>query len=258
MKKQNSSEKKAQVTIFIIIAIMIVVGILLMFLFWGDIESFTEYHIEENPEPFLDSCIEPHVKEAAEIISHQGGYINTTFYRIYEGERISYLCYNVNNYLQCVNQQPMLIQHIKREIYRYIEDDVENCFQELKLNLEKQGAVVDLKDGSFEVELKSKKILINIERDLAITKADKTYKFEKFNSIIKHPIYDLSLVAQEIVNQESRFCNFVQEGYMIFYNQFDIDKLRTWDRLLIYTITDRQSKEYFRFAIKGCTAPPAY
>jgi len=249
-KKICPKSKRSQITLFVIVAILIVVAVLLFFLFRGKIRYEISYDIEKNPEAFIDSCIEPKVMEAAELISQQGGYISPEFYRKYEGVNIAYLCYNVNNYLQCVNQQPMLIQHIKKEIYNYIKDDVENCFQELKLNLEKQDAEVVLGDiTEFEVILKSKKIIIPIKRDLTITKADASYKFEKFNSVTRYPIYDLALVVQEIVNQEARFCNFVQEGYMIFYNRFD--------REIVYTVTDRQSQKYFRFAVKGCTTPPA-
>jgi hypothetical protein len=70
--------------------------------------------------------------------------------------------------------------------------------------------------------------------------------------------YDLALVAQEIVSQEARFCNFEHLGYMLLYPDFEIDKFRTGDSDTIYTLTHRESGERFRFAVRGCVIPAGF
>ena len=255
-------KNKAQITIFVIAGILIISTIALFFLFRSEVAPKIGGKSEINPNGFLGSCIEDKIKQAIGIISSQGGYIknplNKTFK--FEGEKaftdISYLCYNQNYYFPCVNQEPMLIQHLKKEIKDYIRDDVEKCFDDLTSSLEKQGYVVDAKYKGFEIRLMEKKVVVEINGELILTKSGETTKQENFKIIIPSRIYDLAIVAQEIVSQEARFCNFDYLGFMAFYPKFNINKFKTGDSTTIYTIEHKNSKEKFRFAIRGCVIPP--
>ncbi len=142
MKKRG---KKGQVTIFIIIGILLVSSVLLFFLY----RSGFDFQIGGKPETsvnaFLNVCLEKEIKESIELILKNGGYtesqLSTTF--LFKDEEkpaeISYLCYNQNDYLPCVNQEPVLLQNIKNEIRDYISDDVENCFNDMKKSFERQN-----------------------------------------------------------------------------------------------------------------------
>ncbi|MBU3907070.1 MAG: hypothetical protein KKA64_02350 [Nanoarchaeota archaeon] len=254
--------KRSQITLFVIIAIIIVAVILLFFLLRGGIIPEAGGKSVKNPEAYIDSCIKPHVEEAVEILLKQGGSINNTLYREFkfEGEnefqKISYLCYTQNNYASCINQQPMLIQHLKEEIKNYIENNVKSCFQDLETGLKNEGYEVSSGDLSFDVELLPKKIVIEMNKDLTISKSGKISHYQKFNIVSLNNIYDLTVVAQEIISQEARFCNFEQVGYMIFYPQFEISKFRTGDSTIIYSVEHRKSKERIDFAVRTCVIPP--
>ena len=65
-------------------------------------------------------------------------------------------------------------------------------------------------------------------------------------------------MAHEIVSQESQFCYFEYLGYMLLYPEYKIDKFRTSDETIIYTIDHKDSKEMFRFAVRGCVIPPGF
>ena len=142
--------RNAQVTVFIIVGIIIVAGVLIFLLMrQGIIPQLGGGKVEENPEAFMRSCVEDKVQEAIGKISMQGGYIENKLNRTFKFEDekatsdISYLCYNQNYYYACINQEPMLIQHLKDEIHDYVERDVEACFDDLTINLEKKANVVD-------------------------------------------------------------------------------------------------------------------
>jgi len=45
---------------------------------------------------------------------------------------------------------------------------------------------------------------------------------------------------------------------MIFYPKYDMNKFRTGDSDIIYSIKDRLSGEEFVFAVKSCTLPPGF
>ncbi len=254
--------KRGQMSIFIIIGIMLVSLIALFFLMRQGVIPSIGKSPETNPNSFLETCMRDKIKDTLNILLSQGGYINNPLSKKFkfEGEKnysyISYLCYNQNYYLPCINQEPLLIQHLKKEIKNYISDDIENCFGELGSSLEEQGYVVDAVYKGFEVDLVSKKIIIDIDGKLTLTKTDETKKIEKFKIIFLTRLYDLAVVGQEIVSQEAKYCNFEQLGFMLLYPQFKIDKFRTGDSTIIYTVQHSDSKEKFRFAVRSCVIPP--
>lgn len=253
---------RGQVTIFIIVAIVIVVGVALFFVFRGgiDISDFGG-KAEKNPSSFLESCLEDEFKEVIEKISLQGGKsepdLSIDFKFEGEPEReISYICYTQNYYIPCVNQEPMLIQSLKNEIKNSISNEVGNCFDSLAVSLGKQGYSVNPNYRGFEIELRGGKVAVKIDAEISLTKSGETTKQEEFEVVVPSEFYGLALVAQEITSQEAEFCNFEYLGYMSLYPEWKIKKIRTDDNSLIYTIENKDSEEKFRFAIRGCVIRP--
>lgn len=256
-------KKRGQVTIFIIVAIIIVSGISLFFLFRsGVIPKIGGPAREITPAPFLDTCLEDKIAEGVEQIGLRGGDLDASLHInfMFEEEgiyrNITYLCYTSNAYVPCTNQEPVLIQHLKDEIENYISEEVEFCFNEFASSLEDRGYDVYAQYDGFDIELVPGRIIAEIYGEISSTKAGETSKQEDFRVITNSKFYDISLVVHEIVSQEARFCNFDLNGYMLFYPKFWIDEFRTGDSTQIYTVTYIDTQEKFRFAIRGCVIPP--
>ena len=254
--------RKAQVTIFIIVGVLLIASVILFFLLRDNLLPGTGEKPEENPGGFLENCIEDKLIEGIELISSQGGYIENHLNRTFKfsDEKdftdISYLCYNQNNYLTCINQEPMLIQHLKAEVKTYILDDVQTCFDNLVSSLDEEGYVVDATYNGFDVEFATKKIMVNIDGKIVLTKSDETTSQENLEMVLPSRFYDLAVVVQEIVSQEARFCHFETLGFMVFYPKFNVERFRTGDGTLIYTIKHLETQEEFKFALRGCVIPP--
>jgi hypothetical protein len=253
--------KRGQVTIFIILAILIVAAIFLVFMFRKDIPISIGQKPSEDPNAFFETCIQEKIKQTADLISIQGGYVKPEFFTEFkfEGEEkgeISYLCYNQNYYYPCISQEPMLIQHLKNELHQEIKYDVKNCFDELTKSLSKKGYAVDANYDFFEITLAPKKIIVDVFAQIKLTKTGESTTQKDFKVIVSTRFYDNAVVAQEIISQEARFCNFEQLGFMLIYPQFNIDKFRTSDLSTIYTIEHRKTNEKFRFVVRGCVIPP--
>jgi hypothetical protein len=255
--------KRGQIVIFIILGIILVAIVALFLIFGKKIIPEIGLVKETSPASFLESCIEDEVKEAVEIISIQGGSANPELYKTFKFEdetdftNIAYLCYTQNYYLSCINQEPMLITHLKDEIKTDISDEVETCFSDkLTSSLSKQGYTVDAKYKGFDIELTRGKIIIDIDGELVLTKTGETSQREDFRIIVPSRFYDLAIVVQEIISQEAEFCHFEHLGYMLFYPKFNIDKFGTSDSITIYTVEHEDSKERFRFAVRTCVIPP--
>lgn len=257
-------EKRGQVTIFVIIGIAVIAIIgLLLFFFSRNLSPDLTRSIEENQEDFLSQCIQDSLREKIKIISEQGGYTNPKLkiefqFRGEDYVNISYLCYQENFYLPCINQEPMFISHLKNEIKNEIKDDLEKCFAELKKGLDKKGYLTAIELEDFEIELRNQRILIKTKSLVQYSKSDDTKIQENLEFSIVSNFYNLAILVQEITNQEAKYCNFEQTGYMMLYPEFEIEKFRTGESTTIYTIKQRKTGERFRFAIRSCVIPPGF
>lgn len=255
----NKKDIRGQITIFIIIGILIISIIVLFLLFRkGVVPEVPGTGTEENPNTFLESCIKDKLEENIRIISANGGYIENKLHLNLDNEKISFLCYTDNYYTPCINQEPMLIQHLKEEIKNSVANDVRSCFDKMAENLDKKGYSVNAKYNNFDVNLIPKKVVIDIYAELTLTKSGETTNKENFRIVLPSVIYDLAVVSQEIVSQEAKYCNFESLGFMILYPEFKIDRFKTGDLNTIYTVTHRKTEDKFKFAVRGCVMPPGF
>ena len=255
--------KKGQVTIFIIVGVLIVASIILFFIWKGDkLPQLNKGLDEENPDAFLETCLEGEIKEVKDILLAQGGKIDNGLSQEFQFEEdtdysnLTYLCYNQNYYHPCITQEPMLIQKLKSEIEGYIGESVQNCFDSLVQSFQDEGYAPDITYTGFEVNFLPGKIVTDIDAEIILTRNEETIVEKDFEIFTSSKLYDLAVVAQEIMSQEARFCNFDHLGYMVFEEDFDIDKLRTADSTLIYSVKHKKAGERFNFAIRSCAIPP--
>lgn len=253
--RKNKINKRSQVTIFIIIALIIVIAIAFIFLVWR--KPTIEVSPTTDPEGYIEKCTKDATKEAIDILSEQGGDIKPEGSVMYKDKSIAYLCYNANYYKPCVNQRPLLIEHIEKEITFYIEPKIQDCFLSLKQELEKRNYDVEMGSMNTEditTELQSKRVIVTIDRKLQMTKNEATRNFEEFKAQVSSSIYDLGKIAMEVANQESRYCNFDILGFMIIYPEYDAQNFRT-DSNTIYILKEIASGKEFTFAIRSCALP---
>ncbi len=251
-------KKKGQIAIFVIIGFLFVVILVVLFLIRPRLEHKDEPSYMD-PQNYMDDCMQEAAKEAISLISKQGGYINPPNYLPYKGNNLSYTCYNINFYQPCVMQTPQLIKHVSNQIKIYSEPKINNCFSALKQGLEKRGYDVSIDDKSYlEVEFGPRRVFLDIDRGFVMRKSGEVKSFDSFNSIIIDPIYDFAEIAQEISNQEARFCHAEYIGLSFSYPRFRIDKNQYGSGLTaskVYTIAEISSGREFLFAVRSCAMP---
>src|SRR3989338_1392512 len=104
MKKRGT---RGQLTIFIIVAILVVAIVALLFAF-PKLRTAVGFEKPESPENFIQTCLEDTIKENVELISSQGGSLEPSPSVEYLDEKIQYLCYTPQKYQACVVQIPFL------------------------------------------------------------------------------------------------------------------------------------------------------
>ena len=107
-------EKRGQLTISVIIAIILIAGIILLFFFRSRLTGI--FGGEFSPQGYLAQCIEPEIKQYTKVLAAQGGYQRPEGFILYQGNKIQYLCYTNDYYKTCVVQQPMIKQNFEKEL----------------------------------------------------------------------------------------------------------------------------------------------
>jgi len=250
--------KKGQVTIFIIIALLIVAIGVLVYLFYPKIFPSAETETK-NPSIFIQECMEEEIQDTVNTLSVQGGSVNPTFYYDYYNgvgvDKVEYLCYTNQYYQKCVVQQPMLISHIQSEILNEIEDETISCFNSLKMSYENRGYDTDMKSGNTTVELLPGKIVTTFGYELTLTKGD-TEKYQNFNIVLDNNLYELASIANSIINWETQYGDAEVTTYMNYYHNLKVEKKEQLDGTKIYILTNRDSENKFQFTSRSYVFPP--
>ena len=251
-----SKNKKGQVTIFIILAVVIVVIGVLVYMFYPQIKSSLGLE-EKNPQAFIQSCIEEKINEDITKLSLQGGSLSPGNYILYDNEQVEYLCYTNEYYKKCVVQQPMLKKHIESEIKEGIKEEVDMCFDSMEKSFQQRGYEVKLRKGPEDIELLPKRVIARFNYSLTLTKGE-TENYDSFNIVLNNNIYELISIANSIIAWESTYGDAETTTYMNYYHDLKVEKKKQSDGTTIYIITDRNTENKFQFASRSVAWPPGY
>lgn len=247
---------RGQVTIFIIVAIVIVVAGLLVYFVYPKIKAGAGFD-SKNPSAFIQTCLEDEIKNNAKIISSQGGSLNPKLNYSYDNSKIEYLCYTNQDYLPCVMQQPMLKQHIEEEIKNSVENQTKTCFNELKANYVKQGENPNLVEGNLNVELLPGKIIFTSGNVLTLSKTG-SERYENFKIVLNNNLYELVGIANSILEWEVVYGDADTSSYMNYYPNLKVEKKKQEDGTKVYILTERDTKNKFQFATRSMAWPSGY
>lgn len=249
-------EKRGQVTIFIIIAVIIVALAFIVYFFVPGVKNFVTGG-EVKPDAYLKDCIEDELLKNIETISLQGGSLNPELSIMYKNQNISYLCYTNEYYKTCVVQEPMLIQSVADELANSIEPLAKECVQSMTDKYESQGYDVNLGSGNMKIELMPNKAKIVFDNSLSLTKGD-TRTYDSIEVLVDNNLYELLSIADNIIGYEARYGNAETTLYMQYYRNLKVEKDLLSDGTKIYTITDRNTLDKFQFASRSLSWPPGY
>lgn len=248
-------EKRGQVTIFIIIAVIIVALAVLIYFVYPKI---TTSGIETNPTQYIQDCLKGDIETNINKISLQGGSLNPTLYSLYNDEKIEYICYTNEYYQRCVMQQPFLKTHIEEEIKNSISEKTKECFDSLEENYKKKGYEVNLIRNDYSVELLPEKIVTTFDYYLGLTKGSTTNKYEVFKIVLNNNLYELVSISNSILESEARYGDAETTNYMTYYHWLKLEKKAIGDGTKIYILTDRNSENKFQFASRSIVWPAGY
>lgn len=254
--KNNST--KSQITIFIIIALIIVVSIALIFVLVK--KPTTIISAEQNPQAYIENCLKNSLEKAETEILEGNGYLNVTDNYILISinkprEKVPYFCKSSEFYRPCINQEPMLNGLVKNEFQSIAKKDAEICFSNLEKELKNKGYAISLGTTNLNVNLYPGQVSAEVNKKITISKGDESRNYEFFVGEIISPVYSLINHARMIVNYESTLCEFNLMNWMKYNRDIKISRFVTSDQTKVYTVTDLSSGKKISFALRTCVLP---
>ena len=249
-----SKNQRGQITIFIIVAVVIIALVVLLYLLFPKIKVNFGF-ATDNPSEFIQNCMGNTLREVINNVSSQGGSLNPEHYFLYNNSRVNYLCYTNKYYTPCVIQQALLKQHVEIEIKKGIKTKSASCFDSLIKNFESQGFKVNLEEGNTSVELIPKRVVVVYNKKLSLTK-DSTKRYDKIVILVDNNLYELTSITDSILSMETKYGDSETTVYMNYYHNLEVEKKKQTDGTTIYILTNRESGNKFRFASRSIAWPP--
>lgn len=265
MNRNNS--KKGQVTIFIIIGILIVVGIITIFIFRDSIFNQREsLEFSEVYESF-ESCVKDKTLAGIKIASFGGGYIYTNDLIFeagnqyapfssqldYLGNPVPYWYYISGNGL--VREQVPSRTMIENQIERFLDDELKSCnFREFI----SQGLVINNSLPKSEVKIVDNQINVKVDMNLFVSKEDINELKSEHEVSIDSNFGKLFKKSIEIYNEEKEKSFLENFSVDVLYNYAPVTgselscKPLVWNpREVIGELQDALSANMAALKIKG-------
>jgi hypothetical protein len=164
---------KSQVTIFIIIGLVLLGAVVLFLLINNNTTILDNRSVPEDVKPINSlvlSCVERTLSDAVDYVSRTGGYYDSPEKSIDAG--IAYYIYDNSNYMPSK-------ESVGNEISKYMNNELFFCTGNFE---DFSDFTIEESEISSKVDISDEKVTVKVNYPLTITKADKTYKIDTFES----------------------------------------------------------------------------
>jgi hypothetical protein len=260
-KLKSKISKKAQLALLVIVAIIIITAIVVVYLY---VQNPIKSNLaESNPQEYIKSCVKNSLEGAEKELIDNNFYPNIKDnYLFYNKDgkpvKVKYMCKASQFYMPCVNQEPMLVSYLTREIEKRVGSKTEECFSDLKKILRSKGYSVEEREignKSVEVQLISQKINLYLNEKITIKKGEDARTYNRLNVEMNSPLYDLADTARTILNYESELCEFNTLNWEKNFPKISITRFVTSDQSKVYILKDKLSGKSVEIAVKSCVLP---
>lgn len=218
--------KRGQVTAFVIVAIVIVLGVVVYFAYKN---NFSPGNISTEFQPifsYYSSCLEKETKTAVEIAGTQGGkifvedYVAGSSYAPFSSElnflgvSVPYWYYLTGNGL--IEENVPTKKDIENEIVRYVSENIGECdFSDFY----EQGYDINFGNEDVKVVVNENKVDVSVKSDISVSKGE--------SSAIKN-VYEVSVNSRlgEFYNSAKKVYELEKQNS--FLEDYAIDVLRLY------------------------------
>ncbi len=246
---EKNMKKRGQLTLFILIAV-ILVSIVLVFFLWLQ----PEYFLDESGGLKFENCVEDALEETINELSLNAGFVNPSFTYPYDGEDFTYLCYTEEYYETCVVQVPFLKNTFEEQAEGALRDEIDACYASSISDLKAQGFDVRSGEVDYEILLEPGVAKVQIEAPTTVG----SQKFTRFSVKLNSHIYDMLMMATSILQFEAQLGDSDVSTMMGLYPDYVIDKIKRSDGTTVYILEDKVLGTKYQFASKSLVWPAGY
>src|SRR3989338_1496745 len=234
--------KGGQVSIFVIIAVLILAVIIAYIIVSQKNRAPEKIHSEiQLIHSFVEGCLQTSAKEALFYIGQTGGYVTIPQPNLEEG--VAFYLYDVKNYMPSR-------ETIQNEISSYVDFSLPFCINDFEMlsdfDIEKEGFTIN-------VTIEDKKVFLNLNYPLTITKGESAYHIENFNTEIPVRLGAVYDAIQESMDEQMErtdavciSCNYkISEKYNVTFDFLDTNETTT---LLVIVRNSESILNYERYA----------
>ena len=242
-------KNRGQVSVFVIVAIVIVAAIVVFFL-WVQ----PTYLSEVGGRLGFEGCVEDAVEQAIGELGPRAGFVNPGFTYLYGGEEFTYLCYTAEYYETCTVQVPFLKNVFDEQMEVLIRGKVDACYENSIDDLRAQGRDVVAGVVDYDVLIEHGVVRVEIEAPTSVG----SQSFSRFNVMVNSPIYEMLMIATSILQFESSLGDSDTDSLMLYYPDYIVSKLKRGDGTTVYVLEHKIDGIKFQFASRSLAWPAGY
>jgi len=228
-----SENRRGQVTIFIIIAIILVAAFSLYFIFKDKISVLSEDPTSEPIINFVQECIDQTFEDSLIAVAKQGGYSGYNYIEKTNEEGITYYILEGKNYAPSKKR-------VETEISEYFERKFFLCTQHFT-----DFSDYQIKEGFLEtsINIGDEKAKLRADYPLTITKGDKTSRVENFESEINVRLGVVYKAVNDFVFQHESTENLCLSCLNLAIEEdIFVDMKTSYEGEVVFTFRDDYSK----------------
>jgi hypothetical protein len=236
---------KGQVTIFIILAILLVSGVIVFFILKNSFSSKTHFSLEEDSIiSRVDSCISSMALEGIKEISLKGGYYEVPSpKKVFLGREIPYYVYRGDSYI-------LEKGALEESISDYLETNLPFCVKNISLSN------YELTFGSVSVYsfFSENALVLKVHYPIQLLFNGASDNLNNFQVSIETNFYENFLLIREILNEQMNSPESIPLGFissLAHENNFSFETF-TFDEDVVYSFLfdSGGDKIPYSFAIK--------
>lgn len=252
---ERGMHTRGQVTFFVLVAVVLV-GVIIALIAIPRLRG-PSVDAVQDPSAFLRACIQPTLEARLATLSEQGGYMQPEGFIEYNGTKVKYLCYTIEDYKTCVVQQPLIKEHVEEELTIALQGTARQCVQDLKDAFQSAGYSVGGTFERFTLSIIPGSMVGVVEAPLTLEKQGRR-TYTQFQLTFPSEYYDVLYLVTSIIEYESQVGNSETSLYVQYYPDISMDKMSLGDGSRIYRVKNVLTQESFQFASRSLVFPPGY
>ena len=217
--------RRGQVTIFVIIAVLVVVGVIIYYSVDFDLGTGVDAEVRPVYDYYL-SCLESQARQGIALLGEQGGYIEPPEFEAgssympfsnqldFMGQGVPYWMYVSGNNL--LREQVPTKGDMERELERYLEERIDYCdFSDF----ERSGYDIYVEPGEVSVNIRDLQVDVNFNNKVSMFYGDSS-------SYVNSHSFSVSSKLGKFYNSAMEVYNF--EKSEMFLEKYALDVMRLY------------------------------